>query len=160
MQSLSAKKLLEYNYGVHKDNYLTYSLRYNKMDAFKYLLKRKGVTSLVSNDEGKNIIHFAVETNNLNALIYLCEGKWESSLGNESSKQSKVEWIEDSWKALDTVTIAYGYLPFHLSIVHGYKDIFQYILKVVEYRSKKSDKYMTLKELLEFQLINGISIIK
>ena len=119
MKGLSSSKLSEYRYGVYNDSYVTYAIRFNNKTAIEYLMNRKEISPLTADDDGRTLIHFAIEMGNLSILIYLCEAKWKSSFENNeevfpfSKLKEKDEWIQNAWKALDTVTFIEGYLPFH-----------------------------------------------
>jgi len=168
MIAISSKKLSEYKYGPHNDNYLTYAIRFNNKEAVEYLLKREAITPLASNENNKNVLHFAVESENIDMLTYLCEGDWNSKFMDDNEtfpmpEKDRKRWVEESWKALDVATISEGFRPFHLAVISGNKEILQYIAKITEYRrhqasiEDKKNQYMTFKEVLENKATGGMT---
>lgn len=53
---LNNVNLEKFEYGEHMDNALTYTIRKNRFDLFKYLLKR-GVSLLAANEDNLNAVH-------------------------------------------------------------------------------------------------------
>ena len=161
---MSSLKLSEHKYGVHMDNYLTYAIRYNNRTAVEYLLNRDEITPLISNSDNKNALHFAVETENIKIISYLCEGSWNISSGMFSLEILKDKsWIKESWKALDKATIFEGYTPFHIAVILGNLEIVQYFVKIMNYRTKTSniennnEKFMSIEEMLECKAIEEMT---
>jgi ankyrin repeat protein len=114
-----------------QDNSLTFAMRVKNFNVFKFLLQ-KGISVLLSNNDGKTAVHVAIEFEQFDCLIYLFEG--EQMQGSQHyllegahkeidknyfSTLSNQQFIWQSLQALDCQTKGLGYTPFHLAVVKG-----------------------------------------
>lgn len=76
-----------------QDNSLTFAMRVNNFNVFKFLL-HKGISVLHSNNDGKTAVHVAIEFERFDCLIYLFEG--EAMKGSSSHYM-----LEGAYKQID-----------------------------------------------------------
>lgn len=79
LASMSDAMLTNYCIGIYKDNSLTYKIRFEDRENFKYLLLR-GISVLSADSDGNNVIHYAIKLEKLEFISFLMEGKFESEI--------------------------------------------------------------------------------
>ena len=85
LASMSDKILSSFCIGIYKDNALTYKMRFDDQENFKYLLMRK--ISVNNYDQnGNNSIHYAILLEKIEFLSFLMEGKFESEIMKSCEK--------------------------------------------------------------------------
>ena len=73
LASMSDSVLSRFCIGLYKDNSLTYKLRFEEKDNFRYLLQR-GISVLDIDKYGNNVVHYACKLEKIEFLTFLLEG--------------------------------------------------------------------------------------
>ncbi|CDW77129.1 ankyrin repeat [Stylonychia lemnae] len=155
LASMSDQILSSFCIGIYKDNALTFKMRFDDKENFKYLLLRK---ILVTNHDlnGNNCIHYAIQLEKTEFLSFLMEGKFDSEIMKmcekgtqsindqfthlmakevcETIRTAKYPWMPHALKALEKSNIKEGNTCLHMAIDIGNKQIFNYVMTFLKIR--------------------------
>lgn len=142
LASMSDSLLSKFCIGLYKDNSLTYKLRFEEKENFKYLLYR-GISVILSDKKGNNVLHFAIMLEKIEFITFLVEGQWKSEVMqaceksikqlndafthrkakeiSETIRTGQFSWIPDALLSLDKCNFSEGNSALHLAIDIGNK---------------------------------------
>eukprot|EP00347_Sterkiella_histriomuscorum_P008302 403345605 len=155
LASMSDKQLSKFCIGIYKDNALTYKIRFEDKENFQYLLQRQ-ISVLNIDQNGNNVIHYAIQLEKLEFLSYLIEGKFDSEIMKmcetgtqslndqfthkaakeicETIRTGTFQWIPEALQALEKSNFKEGNTCLHLAIDIGNLQIFNYIVTMLKVR--------------------------
>ena len=69
--------LKAFNIGIYKDNTLTHKMRFEDKKNFVYLIRQRNLSLLIKDQNGNNMIHFAISLEKIEFLSLMLEGTFK-----------------------------------------------------------------------------------